>query len=309
MVVATRDIQLDHARINGDFPETNRNDAASPSRLSDHDPVLAYFVPRRHADLSVTANATDAHTGGRVHFDEALANAGPEQADRPAIGFDVDAALPDLVVTAPAGWSCDAAKVEAGRTSVVCDADALAAGAGVAFAVEAEATAALYGRRLTLVAAVQAQSLDPQSANDSATASLAVLSTADLAVDLAAPGTHLRRGEVGVYRAAVTNVGPDLAVAPMLVLAGDAPAANVAIEAPAGWACAVAPDATGFRATCTANGLPAAAVATFDARIRGPQRPGQPHFTVTARVGTQSIDANAANDAASRSVVLTGSWR
>jgi hypothetical protein len=309
MVVATRDIQLDHARINGDFPETNRNDASSPSRLSDHDPVLAYFVPRRHADLSVAASATDAHTGGRVHFDAVLANAGPEQADRPMIGFDVDAELPDLAVTAPAGWTCDAATVAAGRTSIVCDAPSLATGATAAFAIEADATAALFGRRLTLAASAQAESLDPDRANDTASAALSVLSTADVGVDLAAPGTHLRRGEVGLYRATVTNAGADLAVAPVLVLTGDAPAANVAMLAPGGWTCGVANDAAGFRATCTAAGLARGAATVIDARIVGPQRPGQPHFTVAARIGTQSTDANAANDASSRSVVLTGSWR
>ena len=309
MVVATRDIQLDHARINGDFPETNRNDAASPSRLSDHDPVLAYFVPRRHADLSVTAGATDAHTGGRVHFDVALANAGPEQADRPAIGFDVDAELADLAVTAPTGWHCDAAAVDAGRTSIVCDADALAAGVDAVFAVEADATAALFGRTLTLVASAQAQSLDPDVANNTATSRLAVLSDADVGVDLIAPGTHLRRGAVGLYRAVVGNGGPDLAVAPVLTLTGDAPAANVAIVAPAGWSCGVASEAAGFRATCTTPGLVAMSSTAIDARITGPQRAGQPHFTVTARTATRSTDANAANDVSSRSVVLTGSGR
>jgi hypothetical protein len=309
LVVATRDIEVDHARINGDFPETNRNDADSPSRLSDHDPVLAYFVPRRHADLSVTASATDAHTGGRVHFDALLSNAGPEQADRPVIGFDVDAALPDLAVTAPAGWHCDAAVVETGRTSIVCDADSLAVAANAAFAIEADATAALFGRRLTLVASVQAQSLDPDVANNTASASLAVLSTADVGVELGAPGTHLRRGETGLYHALVGNAGPDLAVAPVLTLVGDAPAANVAMTAPSGWTCGVAADPAGFRATCTAPGLASGASTAIDARIVGPQRPGQPHFTVTARIGTQSTDANAANDASSRSVVLTGSWR
>jgi hypothetical protein len=309
MVVATRDIQVDHARINGDFPETNRNDAGSPSRLSDHDPVVAYFVPRRHADLSVEARATDAHTGGRVHFDAVLSNAGPEQADRPVIGFDVDAALPDLAVTAPAGWHCDAAAVEAGRTWIVCDADSLAVAANAAFAIEADATAALFGRRLTLVASVQAQSLDPDLADNTAGASLAVLSNADLGVELGGPGTHLRRGEAGLYRALVSNGGPVLAVAPVLTLVGDAPAANVAMTPPTGWTCAVAADPAGFRATCTTPGLAAAATTAIDARIVGPQRPGQPHFTVTARIGTQGTDANAANDASSRSVVLTGSWR
>ena len=33
-----------HPRVNADFPETNRNDTASPSRISDHDPVIAFFT-------------------------------------------------------------------------------------------------------------------------------------------------------------------------------------------------------------------------------------------------------------------------
>ena len=105
------------------------------------------------------------------------------------------------------------------------------------------------------------------------------------------------------------NAGADLAVAPVLVLAGDAPAANVAMTAPAGWTCGVAAEPAGFRATCTATGLASGGTATIEARIVGPQRPGQPHFTVTAHVGTQSTDTDAANDASSQSVVLIGTYR
>jgi uncharacterized protein len=35
--------RAEHARINADFPDTARNDATTPVRLSDHDPVVAYF--------------------------------------------------------------------------------------------------------------------------------------------------------------------------------------------------------------------------------------------------------------------------
>ena len=47
-------VGFDHARINADFPENARSDGASPSRLSDHDPLLAYFS-LDSADLSVVA--------------------------------------------------------------------------------------------------------------------------------------------------------------------------------------------------------------------------------------------------------------
>jgi uncharacterized repeat protein (TIGR01451 family) len=41
---ATPAPRLEHARINADFAETARNNAATAVRLSDHDPVVAYFA-------------------------------------------------------------------------------------------------------------------------------------------------------------------------------------------------------------------------------------------------------------------------
>jgi hypothetical protein len=46
--LATRSLQpffsrLHYARVNADFPETFRSDATRPERISDHDPLLAYF--------------------------------------------------------------------------------------------------------------------------------------------------------------------------------------------------------------------------------------------------------------------------
>ncbi len=43
VVSSTSALRAEHARLNADFPETARNNAASPVRLSDHDPVVAYF--------------------------------------------------------------------------------------------------------------------------------------------------------------------------------------------------------------------------------------------------------------------------
>ncbi len=306
LVVATRDLALDHARINADFPEVNRSDAASPSRLADHDPMLTVIVPRRIADLAVGASAAaQAHTGDRLRFDVALTNDGPEQADRPAIAFDLDADVA-ATVDAPAGWECGRDDAPAGATRLLCRAQVLADGAVAKFQVHAPATAALFGRTVSLVTAVTAQSWDRNAANDAASASTTVVSDADLAVALQGPGKQLRRGMVGRYEARVANLGPDLAVAPELVLWGDAPAANVAIDAPAGWDCEVATAAGGFHALCAAVDLAAAADAPFAVHVVGPQRAGEPRFTVYARVDTRSTDAVAANDMAKWALILTG---
>ncbi|WES04385.1 hypothetical protein PX690_21410 [Bacillus velezensis] len=94
-----------------DFPEANRSDASSPSRLSDHDPVIAYFVPRRIADLALAARAAAFVPDQALRFDVRLHDSGPEQADFPEVGFELDAELPDLAVTAPAGWTREVCKI------------------------------------------------------------------------------------------------------------------------------------------------------------------------------------------------------
>ncbi|HXG59148.1 MAG TPA: hypothetical protein VNL91_09000 [Thermoanaerobaculia bacterium] len=54
LLAAVHAVRVEWARINADFPESARNDAATPVRLSDHDPVVAFFrvaavPPRRRA--------------------------------------------------------------------------------------------------------------------------------------------------------------------------------------------------------------------------------------------------------------------
>ncbi|MGE3275210.1 MAG: lamin tail domain-containing protein [Vicinamibacterales bacterium] len=64
-----------HARINADFPETARGDASTPTRLSDHDPAIAYFAFAADTTAPVLSGvpgdlavpATDA-TGATVTF-------------------------------------------------------------------------------------------------------------------------------------------------------------------------------------------------------------------------------------------------
>ena len=44
MLLATSAQRVEHARLGSDFPETARNDANVATRISDHDPVIAFFT-------------------------------------------------------------------------------------------------------------------------------------------------------------------------------------------------------------------------------------------------------------------------
>src|SRR5690606_14886287 len=104
-------VTMSHARINADFPETARNDPESALRLSDHDPsvLLLRLNAVRFADMQATVTApqpTVAVAGSMAWLIEA-ANAGPDAAQFPGVGLAIDAELPGLSVTAPAGWNCE----------------------------------------------------------------------------------------------------------------------------------------------------------------------------------------------------------
>lgn len=308
MIVDTSRVLLDHARINADFPETNRNDVDSPSRLSDHDPVRIDFVARRRADLAVSASATttEARVGRPLAFTAQLVNHGPDSAEFPGIGFAVDAELPDLAVVPDNGaWTCDAPSIEAGRTTIACTSFEWSSGAGVNFSVNATATPALAGRGVTLAVAAHAQSLDPVPANDAADAAVEVYALADLGLLLTGPASHLRAGTTGRYLVVASNLGPDAAVQPHLTLRGDAPAANVRLQA-AGWQCQVDDADDGFEANCTRATLAPWVPTAVAFTVVAPARDGDGRLTVTARIDGSVRDRNARNDSDSHSVRLTG---
>lgn len=309
LVVMTRSVETAHPRINADFPEINRNDGNSPSRLADHDPVVAYFAPRRIADLGVTAASVSpaVRVGQTIAFSATLRNAGPEAADYPGIGFALDGELPTMAVVAPSGWSCDAPQIDAGKTSVACNASTLAHGATVSFAVTAVATQVQIGTIVNLAVASDAQSFDAVPDNDQASASVAVFAVADLGVAVYGPTKHLRSGTVGRYRVTIGNADADVAPQTSLALTGDAPAANVAINAPQGWTCTVADTDVGFEASCSGETLAANAKRLFELAILAPPRVDDERLTVVATVASIAQDPKPGNNTAVHSVRLIGS--
>lgn len=306
LVVTTRAASIDHARINADFTDTNRSDATTPTRMADHDPVIAYFDPRPVADLAITAAANSAvvPVDGTLAFTATVHNNGPEAAESVGVGFALDAVLPTMAVAAPAGWNCDAAQVDAGRTSVACHAPTLANNGDVQFAITASATPETAHATVSLAAAVDALSLDRQPDNDDASASLDVAARVDLSVRIAGPVKKLHYGDFAPFAIDLRNAGPYTAKQATMTLRGDAPAANVSIRAPAGWACTVQPDGTGrFEAVCGATALLAIDVnQRFDALVDVPARPDSTEFlTLRATAGSASLEATPGNNSASYS--------
>jgi predicted extracellular nuclease len=244
---------LSHARINADFPEVARNDAGSPSRLSDHDPtvLLLRLQALRFADLSVAASADAPRiaASGTLAYTVVARNEGPDAADFPGIGFAFDVELADLAVQAPQGWDCDTPTVAAGSTTVACTAAGLQAGGVASFAIGATAPLSASGRDVRLSTAVTAQTDDPAPDNNAAGAVVAVDTAADLAVAISGPTMLPRSNRPTPYLVRVANLGPNDASGVLLTLDTTLQDKRAEIQAPQGWHCLVAPGRE-FRAEC-----------------------------------------------------------
>ncbi|TDK24331.1 nuclease [Luteimonas aestuarii] len=202
-------LDISHARINADFPEVARNDADTPTRLSDHDPtmLLMRIAAVAFADISVEVEALEAEVvaGETMEFGAIVANAGTDDATFPGVGLVLDAELADVLVSAPEGWDCDAPDIAGGNTTVACATDTLAAGGEAVFALVATAPESRIGGTVTLAAAATSQTEDPDEANNAASTSVNVIEDPVSAIPElfnAVPVTGLSGAEGGevVYR-------------------------------------------------------------------------------------------------------------
>lgn len=300
LVLATTGFGMDHARINADFPEVARNDAASPARLSDHDPVVAYFALAPKADLAVSASADAARVsaGQPLAYSATLRNAGPDPARAPGIGFSIAGQLPDMAVTASTGWSCDTAQVADGMTSVACNSATLDNAGSASFAVRATAVATQSGGSATLAVAATSQTFDPDSANNQAQASteVAAARTADMTVAIDGPASIRAYQLLTRYVVTVGNAGQP-ASKPSVVIGGSTMNALSLIDPPPGWRCIRQGSLRNLQFRCTGDrALAKGGKASFPVWVTtGTARRGQT-LTVEAAVSTASAESDTGNN-------------
>lgn len=298
-------VALDHPRINGDFPEVNRSAGDTPSRLSDHDPIVAYFraEPVSFADLSATASANPANVdaGATMHFAATIANAGPNAAAFPAIGFAFDAALPDLATVAPNGWNCDAPVVNGQTTSLACSSATLVNAGNAAFQLTAIAPASRIGQSVEMAAQVASQTEDPDPANNGASAEVAVQSQVDLGVNITTATASTRPGGTVNFQIPVVSKGLLAAAQAKLTVRANTP--NGVVQAAAGWQCVRDTAVSTLVVNCTrAAAMPVGANENFRLTAIVPPRNAPAALTVNAEVGSSVPDRTPADNVATKSI-------
>ena len=300
-------LRVSHARINADFPETDRSAGDTPTRLADHDPtlVLIQLAVQQFADLGVAANA-DVHTveaGQTVTYTSTVSNNGPAAAEQAAIALVFDAAVNPVMGNLPAGWNC-AAPVVTTTATVTCTINTLAAGATASFTTQVITDASLTGAALNLAVAARAQTSDPVAANNSAEVAVevtpVVVPAADLAISFDGPTSVPNRGLSTQISANVANLGQLAALNPVLLLTGNTLTATSSVSAPAGWRCSKSTNGNrqaSFR--CTGSSLAAGASAAFSLKANTRPVPASGLLQVRGTVTADGDDADPSNNSGS----------
>ncbi|MEM9552788.1 MAG: CARDB domain-containing protein [Acidobacteriota bacterium] len=239
-------------------------------------------------DVSIAlADAPDPVVAGQdITYTATVTNNGPSA----STGSTVTAAVPTGTT-----FSSSADCTEAGGT-VTCAIGGLAPSASdsVSFSVTVDPS------RTTAISAsatVTANETDPDAGNDSASATTAVLTEADLSITKIDSADPVAPGAAFSYTLTVANAGPSDAVD---VVATDTLPADVGLLSTSG----CAEDPTGVP-TCTLGTVAAGGTASFTINVTAPSTAGM--VTNTASVSTTTTDTNAGNDSASETTTVTPS--
>ncbi len=216
----------------------------------------------------------------------------------------------------PAGWVCATPGVGATGT-ITCTATSLAVGATATFPVVMQSPAAATGTVLMSTANITATTPDPNTGNNSSTASITIANTnqADLAVTSSDAPDPVTQGNNITYTQSITNNGPLAitagATTPSVTFTDTIPANTTLASAfapPAGWTCnPIAVGGTGTF-TCTLNNgqtLAVGAVVNFPLVVKvNLATPPGTTITNTANIASSVSDPNAANNTATDTTLV-----
>jgi uncharacterized protein len=244
------------AHVNADFPETPASayetNASVPERNSDHDPTVSYFSLIKAADLSITKTDSPdpVQAGDNLTYTINVANGGADSADNVSITDNLPAGTTfvSLIQNSGPTFNCTTPAVGA-NGQVSCSIGTLANAASAQFTlVVSVARGTANGTILSNTATISSQTFDPDTDDNSATATTTVNNAPDLALNLEVTPDPVAPGGSLTYQITLTNNG---SAAQNIVLyqsdyftqRGGSRLRVTSISAPAGFICSAG---TGF---------------------------------------------------------------
>jgi hypothetical protein len=297
--------RLEHARISADFNETFRNDPATPVRLSDHDPLVAFIAPESFAsaDVSITLSDTPdpVSPGATLSYTIAVANAGPDAANDASFSLPLPANTTFASIGVPGGWTCTTPAVGA-NGAVSCSIGALANASSASFDLVANVTVAASATTLSATATASTTSTDAAQSNNSATTTTLVNGIADLSIALTDAPDPVSVGGDLTYTITVANAGPNPATNLTLTLPIASNVSFVSSTAPAGFSC---DPPAGGNVLCTAATLASSASAEIVLIVRPGAPAGGSTLSFSATVASAISDPVNTNNSATTTTAVT----
>jgi uncharacterized repeat protein (TIGR01451 family) len=262
------------------------NNTAESGLCGDPNESTTVTAPPNTTDLSITKSApTQIGTGSSLTYTIGVTNGGPAQ----ATGVTVSDPLPTGLSFTSAGSTQGSCSQHNG--TVTCNIGTLANGSSAQITIVAKVTAT--SGSLSNTASVSGNQTDPNSGNNRATASTAVVPSADLSITkTGTPGTLVQGGTIN-YSLVVKNAGPSAAAG--VVVTDPLPSGEVLSSAdPAG--------CTGTTTlTCTIGTLASGKSATITFKVTTTASGKQ---TNTATVSSPTSDPNTANNSSTATTTV-----
>ncbi len=213
------------------------------------------------ADLSITNTASPdpVTAGNNITYTQVVTNNGPSAADNAQIVEAIPANSTFVSLAAPSGWSCTTPSL-GGTGNVVCTELTMTGSTAATFTLITKVTAGTAnGTVITDTATVSSSVSDPNSSNNTASATTVVGTTAggELTVTNAASPDPVQAGGTITYTQVVTNTGSAAATGATFTESTPANTTLVSITPPAGWSCAA------FPPLCTDASVAAGSSGTF----------------------------------------------
>jgi uncharacterized repeat protein (TIGR01451 family) len=260
-----------------------------------HCDLGAYEYVKPSADLAVATTPVGAAVAGTdLQFVVQVHNNGPTASEDVTVVDTLPTGTTFVSVTGSGGFGCT------GTGPVTCTKALMSEGATalLTLTVHVPATTADGASLTNSVTVSSSTTPDPVPENDTASATVSVVTRADLSVTKTGPAAPVA-GTDATYRITVANTGPSTA---MTVALDDTVAANTtfrSLSAPSGWSCSTpsagAPGPT--PAGCTIATLAPGASATFTLVVRvAASVPDGSSLCNTAVVSTATTDPAAGNN-------------
>jgi predicted extracellular nuclease len=298
---ASPGIRMEYARFNAGAGGYRFGVPDRISRVSDHDPAVAYIPVSAFGVANVWAGieGVDSSTAGKpAEWRVALFNNGPVDASDVVVDITLTAELPGLVLTPPAGFTCSAPAVVGGETVARCEAAHFPVdySSGARIGLRTETLASQAGTEVMVIAEIRARNPDDYP-DDNFTFSPTRL-TPPLA-DLYLLQVNLPPGQVsgptGVLEYRVLSQGRDEAVSPRFELELAGSKTMVRPTVPNGWTCTTTP--VGDNSTRVVCDHAGDFLVPDEASFRFELLPGRSvQVSATARVSSVTEDPNPFNN-------------